>query len=72
MMNVEDARGKWCPMVQIAASENTAMRPRPILYTNRMDRVSNHLPTCCLADDCALWVDDGYLTGHCGLIRGEK
>jgi len=67
-MKKDDAFKKWCPMVRVHVAGITE-------YTNRHAHVT-HTETCCIADDCAVWVwdwkDDGNKKtweGHCGLAR---
>ena len=61
-MNGEDARKKWCPMVRFGT-----VQPHQEITNRATDFTYQNVK--CMADDCAVWVDDGDYKGHCGLCR---
>lgn len=72
IVTVEEARTKWCPMVQFVAHPQ-----RDLLYDNREGEDPE--PPNCIADQCMAWKwthgfpatdeekKDGTKRGYCGL-----
>jgi hypothetical protein len=73
-MKKSEAIKKWCPMLRfVIGPHNPTWQNMGI--TNRAGTLE-HKETCCLADDCAVWVwlwkeaDTENSEGKCGLIGG--
>lgn len=55
-MNEEEARTKWCPMVQVIPIRESFMQNRDIQETEP----ANY---CCIASDCMMWREHKQLRG---------
>jgi len=66
-VEIEEAKKKWCPMVRFQIGPHNE-RWQNMAIDNRGD-LFEPKKTVCLADQCAVWVTDTAVSGHCGLIR---
>jgi hypothetical protein len=67
MMTEDEARGKWCPQVQVVIGPNNSTWQNQAI-TNRVEFVeSGPAQAFCLASACMMWRWDGG-RGYCGLV----
>ena len=67
VMEELEAMDKWCPMVRLLFLDDNS-----VTAVNREKSGYSEPYYNCIGSDCAVWVWDDDIDGHCGLIQERQ